>query len=86
MATRFLTGLTLWFNPVTGWPLWAATALANPRLHLVLRHNDKLVYELPAAAEPLDRIRRFFGSEVADQLIAEDLTDVDLRLERRAVL
>ncbi|MDA1230151.1 MAG: DNA mismatch repair endonuclease MutL [Planctomycetota bacterium] len=45
-------------------------ALANPRLHMVLRHNDKLVYELPAAAEPLERIRRFFGSEVADQLIA----------------
>ena len=45
-------------------------ALANPRLHLVLRHNEKLVYELPAAAEPLERIRRFFGSEVADQLIA----------------
>jgi DNA mismatch repair protein MutL len=45
-------------------------ALANPRLHLVLRHNDKLVYELPAAADPLERIRRFFGSEVADHLIA----------------
>jgi len=45
-------------------------ALANPRLHLVLRHNEKLVYELPAAADPLERIRRFFGSEVADQLIA----------------
>ena len=45
-------------------------ALANPRLHLVLRHNEKLVYELPAAAEPLERIRRFFGSDVADLLIA----------------
>ncbi|MEJ7595416.1 MAG: DNA mismatch repair endonuclease MutL [Planctomycetaceae bacterium] len=45
-------------------------ALANPRLHLVLRHNEKLVYELPAAAVPLERIRHFFGSEVADQLIA----------------
>jgi len=45
-------------------------ALANPRLHLVLRHNEKLVYELPAAADPLERIRRFFGSDVADHLIA----------------
>src|SRR5690606_33923922 len=24
-------------------------ALANPQLHLVLRHNGKLIYELPAA-------------------------------------
>jgi len=44
-------------------------ALANPRLHLVLRHNEKLVYELPASHSPLERIRRFFGNEVADQLI-----------------
>ncbi|MFO0976057.1 MAG: DNA mismatch repair endonuclease MutL [Planctomycetaceae bacterium] len=44
-------------------------ALANPRLHLVLRHNDKLVYELPASHDPLERIRRFFGNEVADHLI-----------------
>lgn len=44
-------------------------ALANPRLHLVLRHNDKLVYELPASHDPLERIRRFFGNEVGDQLI-----------------
>ncbi len=45
-------------------------ALANPYLHLVLRHNEKLVYELPAVTDPLERIRRFFGSEVADRLIS----------------
>lgn len=44
-------------------------ALANPRLHLVLRHNDKIVHELPATDHPLDRIRLFFGSDVADGLI-----------------
>lgn len=44
-------------------------ALANPRPHLVLRHNEKLVYELPASHDPLERIRRFFGNEVGDQLI-----------------
>ncbi|MEY3173089.1 MAG: mismatch repair protein MutL [Planctomycetota bacterium] len=48
---------------------FSRVALANPRLHMVLRHNDKLVYELPAASDPLDRIRRFFGAEVADHLI-----------------
>lgn len=45
-------------------------AIANPNLHLVLRHNDKLVYELPATGDALERIRRFLGSEVADHLIA----------------
>jgi DNA mismatch repair protein MutL len=45
-------------------------AIANPNLHLVLRHNDKLVYELPATSDALERIRRFLGSEVADHLIA----------------
>ena len=45
-------------------------ALAHPNLHLVLRHNDKLVYELPATLNQLDRIRRFFGSDVGDKMIA----------------
>ena len=49
---------------------FARIALANPRLHLVLRHNDKIVHELPASDRPLDRIRLFFGSDVADNLIA----------------
>lgn len=44
-------------------------ALAHPNLHMVLRHNDKLVYELPATLNQLDRIRRFFGSDVGDKMI-----------------
>lgn len=65
---RFLKKATTEFGHIA--EHFSRIALANPRLHLVLRHNEKLVYELPAAAEPLERIRRFFGSEVADQLIA----------------
>jgi len=45
-------------------------AIANPNLHLVLRHNEKLVYELPASANALERVRRFMGSEVSDHLIS----------------
>jgi DNA mismatch repair protein MutL len=45
-------------------------ALANPRLHMVLRHNDRIVYELPGSASQEDRVRRFFGSDIADKLIA----------------
>ena len=44
-------------------------ALANPRLHLVLRHNQKVVYELPATDRMIDRLRLFYGSELAEQLI-----------------
>ena len=44
-------------------------ALANPRLHMVLRHNNRVVYELPGSASQEDRIRRFFGSDIADKLI-----------------
>src|SRR4029077_10399313 len=44
-------------------------ALAHPRLHLVLRHNDRPVYELPAAEKLLDRINLFFGSELVKYLI-----------------
>jgi DNA mismatch repair protein MutL len=43
-------------------------ALASPGLHLVLRHNGKLVFEVPATASLLDRIRLFFGAEVADRV------------------
>ncbi|MBL8818333.1 MAG: DNA mismatch repair endonuclease MutL [Planctomyces sp.] len=48
---------------------FSRVALANPALHLVLRHNDKLVYEMPSSHSPLERIRRFYGSEIADKLI-----------------
>ncbi|MFN0053246.1 MAG: DNA mismatch repair endonuclease MutL [Planctomycetales bacterium] len=44
-------------------------ALAHPRLHLVLRHNGKTVYELPAVEKLLDRITLFFGGELAKHLI-----------------
>ena len=43
-------------------------ALANPRLHLTLRHNGKLVYDIPATAGLADRVALFFGAEVRDAL------------------
>ncbi|MBO0697220.1 MAG: DNA mismatch repair endonuclease MutL [Zavarzinella sp.] len=44
-------------------------ALANPSLHLVLRHNDRIVHEVPADANLADRVGLFFGREVRDALI-----------------
>jgi DNA mismatch repair protein MutL len=43
-------------------------ALANPNLHITLRHNGKLVYEVPASAALPDRIALFFGGDVRDAL------------------
>jgi DNA mismatch repair protein MutL len=45
-------------------------ALAQPALHLTLRHNGKQVYEVPASAGLLERIGLFFGAEVHDKLYA----------------
>ena len=44
-------------------------AIANPRLHMVLRHNGKMVYEQPASAGLAERLRLFYGDELSDQLI-----------------
>lgn len=64
---KFLKTISTEFGHVA--EQFSRIALANPRLHMVLRHNDKIVHELPATDRPLDRIRLFFGSDVADELI-----------------
>jgi DNA mismatch repair protein MutL len=43
-------------------------ALAHLGTHWALRHNGKLVYEVPASAGLLDRVGLFFGEEVRDSL------------------
>ena len=49
---------------------FARIALAYPNLQMTLRHNEKVVYELPSTMDQLERIRRFFGSDFADKMIA----------------
>src|SRR5262245_42933388 len=53
---------------VTRLALARARAGDQPGLHLVLRHNHKLVYDVPAGATLLDRVGAFFGPEVQGQL------------------
>ncbi len=43
-------------------------ALSYPDLHWTLRHNGRPVYEVPASASLLDRIRMFFGKEISERL------------------
>ncbi len=47
-------------------------ALAYPTLHIVLRHNGRLVLEVAGSAGLLDRIHLFFGNEVREKLYPLD--------------
>ena len=55
-------------------------ALANPRLHAVLRHNGKTVFELPPTERVVDRLRLFFGDDLAENLISVESQSGDIRL------
>jgi len=44
-------------------------ALAHPRLHFVLRHNGRNVFELPPCEKLIERLSLFYGRELTDQLI-----------------
>ncbi|WP_437206161.1 DNA mismatch repair endonuclease MutL [Planctomicrobium sp. SH664] len=44
-------------------------ALANPNLHMTLRHNQRLVHDLPPTQQLQERLELFFGGELASQLI-----------------
>ncbi|MFO0809079.1 MAG: DNA mismatch repair endonuclease MutL [Gemmataceae bacterium] len=42
--------------------------LAYPTLHVVLRHNGKMVHEVPATATLFDRLGLFFGRDIQNAL------------------
>lgn len=44
-------------------------ALANPRIHMVLRHNNKIVHELPSTQKLQDRLRMLHGAKLTESLI-----------------
>jgi DNA mismatch repair protein MutL len=47
----------------------ARLALAHPQVHFTLRHNDRLVHDLPPVDNWKDRIASLFGAEIASGLI-----------------
>ncbi len=55
-------------------------ALAHPRIHFTLTHNDRPLYELPPVESWRERIATFFGGELGDGLIAVESQDGDVRL------
>jgi len=44
-------------------------ALGHPRVHFSLRHNERLVHDLPPTDDVAERIRRVFGDSLASRLI-----------------
>jgi DNA mismatch repair protein MutL len=55
-------------------------ALANPAVHFVLSNNEKPVHDLPPTTRWADRIRAFFGGEIADSLIPIESDDGQIRV------
>ncbi len=75
---KFLKTVSTEFSHIS--EQFARVALANPRLHMVLRHNDKPVYELPASDKPLDRLKLFFGRDLTDGLIPVESSHSGVRM------
>lgn len=55
-------------------------ALASPGVHLTLRHNGRVIHDLPPTPPGIDRVGRLFGDELARQLIEVESVDGDVRL------
>ncbi|MBL8827291.1 MAG: DNA mismatch repair endonuclease MutL [Planctomycetaceae bacterium] len=55
-------------------------ALAYPQVHFTLRHNNRAMHELPPTDDLRERIGRFFGPELADELIWLESRDEQVEL------
>jgi DNA mismatch repair protein MutL len=75
---KFLKSIATEFGQIT--EQFTRVAIAHPRLHLVLRHNDRVVYQLPSVDRPLDRLQTFFGQELTDQLIPVESSHAGIKL------
>jgi DNA mismatch repair protein MutL len=64
---KFLRAVATEFGHVS--EQFTRVALAYPKLTASLRHNQRTVYELPPTGQVLERLKLFFGSDLADKLI-----------------
>jgi DNA mismatch repair protein MutL len=55
-------------------------ALATPAVHFTLRHNDRVVFDLPGSQQWQERIARLFGRQVADALLWVESDDKQVQL------
>jgi DNA mismatch repair protein MutL len=63
---KFLRGTATELGHVT--EAFTRLALSQLSLHLTLKHNGRLLYEVPSSAGLLDRIGTFFGDDLRRQL------------------
>jgi DNA mismatch repair protein MutL len=75
---KFLRSVSTEFGHIS--EQFTRIALAHPRLSAVLRHNDRMVYELPPTDQVVDRLKLFFGSDLADRLIWVESQTEEARL------
>ncbi len=55
-------------------------ALANPKVHFVLRNGDKEMFDLLPTPRWADRIEAFFGAEIAESLILIESDDAQVKI------
>jgi len=55
-------------------------ALVHPGVHFTLRHNERLVFDLPPVESWQQRICEFFGRDLAQSLIPIDNRDGEVRI------
>jgi DNA mismatch repair protein MutL len=55
-------------------------ALGQPQVHFTLRHNDKLLFDLPPTSEWRERIAALCGRDIAERLIPLANQDGEMRL------
>ena len=55
-------------------------ALVHPDIHFTLRHNERLMFEMPPAETWQQRIAAFFGRELGQSLIPIDNRDGEVRI------
>ena len=55
-------------------------ALANPKVHFVLRNGDKEMFDLLPTTRWADRIEAFFGTEISESLIPIDSDDAQVKI------
>jgi DNA mismatch repair protein MutL len=55
-------------------------ALGHPRTHMVLRHQQRVVFDLPPAPDVRERVRALLGMELAESLIPVESQDGPVRV------
>jgi DNA mismatch repair protein MutL len=75
---KFLRAVATEFGHIS--EQFTRVALAHPTLTASLRHNQRSVYELPPTGQVLDRLKLFFGSDLADKLIWVESQTAEARI------